>query len=165
MAIDVRKKHPNDLSVIMRIALGLVVCLALAPASGCGGGDGVGVSGEVTYQGQPVDDGMIQFIPAADSLGRSAGAPIVAGKYSVSRNGGPPPGTYRVEVSAFRDVRTQTEQEIGGAMFGRDPSELGIAPESLTIRENVIPEGYNTSSKLSVTIPDERSFRYDVEIP
>jgi hypothetical protein len=140
--------------------------LALMAAAGCGGGDGVGVSGVVTFQGQPVEDGMIQFLandPAAE--GRSAGAPIVDGKYAIARNGGPPPGSYRVEVTAYQEVREQTAEELGGAMFGRDPSELGIAPEAIMVRENVIPEQYNTKSTLSVTIPSQRGFQYDVEIP
>jgi hypothetical protein len=33
------------------------------------------------------------------------------------------------------------------------------------VRENVIPEQYNTSSTLTLTIPSQRNFQYDVEIP
>ncbi len=109
---------------------------------------------------------MIQFISNdAAGEGRSAGAPIVAGKYAIARNGGPPPGSYRVEVTSYQEVRPQSAEELGGTMFGRDPSELGIAPEALMVRENVIPESYNTNSKLTVTIPSQRNFQYDVEIP
>ncbi|WP_152052358.1 hypothetical protein [Tautonia marina] len=147
----------------IRSLIGLLMVMALA---GCGGGDGVGVSGMVTFQGQPVEDGMIQFLSnEASGEGRSAGAPIVDGKYAIARNGGPPPGSYRVEVTAYQEVREQTAEELGGVMFGRDPSELGIAPEALMVRENVIPEQYNTSSTLTVTIPSQRNFQYDVEIP
>lgn len=144
----------------------LIGCLFLMAAAGCGGADGVAVSGAVTFQGQPVEDGMIQFISNdAAGAGRSAGAPIVDGKYAIARNGGPPPGSYRVEVTSYQDVRQQSPEELAGAMFGRDPSELGIAPEALMVRENVIPESYNTGSKLTITIPSQRTFEYDVEIP
>ena len=143
----------------------IILLAALVPI-GCGGGDGgVAISGEVTFQGQPVEDGMIQFVPAGGSGGRSAGAPVVEGRYSIPRTGGPPAGPYRVEVSAFEEVRKQTEEEIGGAFFGRDPSEFGVSADELVIRENVIPESYNSSSKLTVTIPDQSSFEYDVQIP
>ena len=55
--------------------------------------------GEVTYQGAPVESGSIRFEPVGGA-GKTAGATIVRGKYSVELV----PGKYTVEVIATREV-------------------------------------------------------------
>ena len=147
----------------MRIAASLLVLLL----AGCGGGgDGVSISGSVSFKGQPVNDGMIQFVPDQGNFGgRSAGGTIVNGRYTIDSKGGPPPGSYRVEVSSFREIREMTKEETGGAMFGRTPGDLGATQDSMKIRENVVPAEFNTESKLSVNVPQGRSFEYDIRIP
>ena len=62
-------------------------CRALALAflsvacGGCSTGPAVGtVNGEVTFDGQPVKDGHVEFTPL-DGQGATAGAPIVEGKF------------------------------------------------------------------------------------
>jgi hypothetical protein len=58
------------------------------------------VSGEVTYDGEPVGKGRISFLPA-DGKGPSAGGPIAAGKYEVS---GLLPGPKLVQITAVKKV-------------------------------------------------------------
>lgn len=138
------------------------VVLGLLSTLGCGSGErlGVAVSGKVTFNGEPLKDGAIAFIPQPGTEGPTAGASVVDGRYSIPRAGGPFPGKYRVEINAFREVRKANKQELGGAMFGRDPSEFGLKPEANAIRENVIPARYNQESQLSAEVPD----RGDVEL-
>ena len=139
--------------------------LLLGFVAGCGGGDGgVAVSGAVSHEGTPLDEGTIQFIPTGKGDGRAAGGAIVAGRYSIPRKGGPFPGTYRVEISAYREARPQTEEELGGALFGRPASEMGLSETELMVRENYIPDRYNTETTLSATIPDQGSYEQDFEL-
>src|SRR5688572_29821884 len=103
-------------SVAERLSSAAWILLALAVlATGCGPGPGVAVSGAVTYQGKPVEDGMIQFIPSAETQGPTAGAEIKDGKYSIPAQSGPVPGSYRVEVSSYRDVKKATQKDLAGA--------------------------------------------------
>src|SRR5262249_40963677 len=57
--------------------------LAAAFSGGCGADNLATISGTVTYDGEPVGDGMITFLPA-DGKGPASGGAIVDGKYSVS---------------------------------------------------------------------------------
>jgi hypothetical protein len=77
-----------------RILLPAAVLAGLA--SGCGGGL-VAVSGTVTLDGRPADDGSVSFQPA-DGQGPSAGGSVREGRFEVSP--GLTPGTYKVAVRA-----------------------------------------------------------------
>lgn len=74
-------------------------CLVLLVACGCGsaGPKLYDVSGTVTWEGQPLKDGDIQFTPADESL-VPASAKIVDGKYALQA----PAGAHKVEVRAVR---------------------------------------------------------------
>ena len=61
---------------------------ALAIAAGCGEDDGIGtrypVTGNVTYNGKPVESGMITFTPDNPDAGRVATGNIRDGYYSLT---------------------------------------------------------------------------------
>lgn len=59
----------------------LVVALILTASTGCGTSTGT-VSGQVTYKGQPINQGTISFV-AKDPKVRPAGGVIQNGKYSL----------------------------------------------------------------------------------
>ena len=63
---------------------------------GCGGA--LSVTGTVTYDGKPIEDGQISFLPV-DGKGTPARGPIVGGKYRVDK--GLDVGPRRVESSAI----------------------------------------------------------------
>ncbi|MBY0396535.1 MAG: hypothetical protein K2X91_08715 [Thermoleophilia bacterium] len=147
---------------------GLAAALACAAilAAGCGKAPGVAVSGTVQFEGKPVADGMIQFVPQAGTDGPTAGAPIKEGRYDIAAVGGPVPGKYRVEVSSFEEVRKATEKDMAGGMFGRSPSEFGAAAgtEPQVVRKNVIPAKFNESSELTADIPDASSHEANFDL-
>jgi len=66
--------------------------------AGCGG-PGTVVTGNITYEGQPVEKGQITFTPA-DGKGPIGGGEIAGGKYSVS---GLEPGQKVVQITATED--------------------------------------------------------------
>ena len=86
----------------------LAGCLVVLTA-GCGGGSGGTVSGAVTYDGQPVGDGTITFLPA-DGKGQPVGGPIANGRYSVADV---PPGPKVVQITAVKAVKfAQSSEEM-----------------------------------------------------
>src|SRR5262245_21007657 len=114
------------------------VLLALLPAA-CSKSPTRRVSGAVSYEGVPIQEGAIQFIPIEGTGGPSVGAPVKKGAYDVPADKGPlAAGTYRVELRSVRDT-------------GRYPPGRRY-PKSMTIREDIFPEEYNSQSKLRVTI-------------
>jgi hypothetical protein len=136
-------------------------CCVLAPlvASGCSSGEhyGVAVSGNVTLDGKPLEDGAITLVPIEGTSGPTAGATITNGKFSVASQGGPVPGRYRVEISSFKDDPGAKNQQ-NAQMFGKSASDFptGAAAQTI-IRKNIIPQKYNDNSELKAEVPDRSS--------
>lgn len=103
--------------------------LALSLAGcGAGGPKTYTVTGIVSFDGQPVEDGEILFIPAEKHFGPDAGK-IVNGAFRFAAKA----GVKRVEIRAARDVPGK-----------RTP----MGP----VREDYIPAGYNSQSQLTATV-------------
>jgi hypothetical protein len=140
------------------------VALALTVLSGCGGGSsGVAVSGKVTFNGKPVKEGSISFIPVEGTNGPTAGTSISDGSFSIGREGGPVPGKYRVEINSYEDIRPATDKELAGALFGRSAESFKDAPKQMA-RKNVVPPRYNETSELTATIPTAASFEVNYSL-
>ena len=107
--------------------------LSLCTTSGCvlllaGCGESLAtVSGTVTFAGQPLAKGQIQFTPTS---GAPVGAPIVVGKYTTQL----PPGEVTVLISESSDIPavTSTEELQKQADAGIRPPPL---PKSLITAE------------------------------
>lgn len=123
---------------------------------GCGVGgtsDGLPrepISGKVTLDGQPLDQGSITFVPDGFD-GPPVGAPVEGGSYSIPRQDGPIPGKHSVSVySQKKTGKTYPDPD--------DPAE--------TIEESFerIPPKYNlkTELKAEVTKGGDNSFDYDL---
>ena len=117
--------------------------MLLAFAVGCGKSSSLEkaiVSGKVNYQGKPVNEGTIRFVPVKDTQGPAAGASIVDGSFTVTASGGVPVGTHRVEIIGVQAAPAAPGPESPIAeMFGGRKREY-------------IPEQYNRKSTLEVTI-------------
>jgi len=79
----------------LRRALGGALVLAALAMSGCTGKPTGTVSGKVTYKGQPVTSGEVQFIDQSKGLGAS-GKLDGSGNYTLE--GQLPAGTYKVYI-------------------------------------------------------------------
>lgn len=122
--------------MLLRILLSLLMVIT---ACGCGGADHDPprrlVEGAVTFNDQPIEYGMIRFIPQPD--GPIVTSMIQQGHYSAQNKGGVPLGKVRVEVISMADPSKME----GDAM--------NPAPVASPL---VIPEKFNTSSILEETI-------------
>lgn len=123
----------------------LILVIGLA---GCGGGgiERAAIKGTVTFDGQPIDQGVISFIPSGSNSGPSTGAEIRNGKYEILAENGPVPGTNRVEITGLRSTGTSEVKGVGQGSSG--PSASG----TVTNIEMYIPEQFNTKSTLEFLV-------------
>ena len=143
--------------------LGLVwIAIIFGTVAGCSPADGleeVVISGRVTYQGKPVEEGRIRFVPIKGTKGPANLETISEGQYSVTARGGVPVGTHRVEIQAYQPIpgaRPYTEDQADG--------EFDIKPGDLPKRQ-VLPDRYNRRSTLEVTIePGSGSVTRDFDL-
>ena len=87
------------------------------------------LTGAVTYDGQPIENGAITFTPA-DGKGPSAGGAISGGNYQIEDV---PPGEKIVQVTAFGEVAVvRTTEELAQAAQsggGQQPPPAKLVPE------------------------------------
>ena len=128
----------------LRIAA--VFLLLSGVAAGCRGGSGFGnVSGTVAYDGKPVEQGSISFVPV-DGKGPTAGGMIANGKYAVEKV---PVGAAKVSISGVRVTGTKK-------LYEDDPE----SPVVQTATE-LLPPKYNQSSELQYEVkagPQTKNF-------
>jgi hypothetical protein len=119
--------------------------MLLVVVAGCskGGMTKVVVSGDVSYKGQPVNNGQILFYPTGNTQGPVSGASIKDGHYEAVGKGGVPVGTHRVVINGYRaaKIANQAAAQAAAAMEG----------ESGT-REQYLPAKFNDKSTLEVTV-------------
>lgn len=116
------------------------VALALLVLPGCGSAprDRAAVSGQVTFDGQPLESGQVVFEPRGQ--GRMAIAQLVAGRYSIAAERGPTAGEYVVRITA---ARTTGEKASGGPTAGGELRD---------VYAQFLPAKYNEASELKVQI-------------
>jgi len=74
------------------------LCLMAAAFTGCNGGT-TSVSGEVTYNGVPVENGYVTFNPVGK--GRAFAAPVTNGTYTVDK---PTTGKFTAVAAGYRKL-------------------------------------------------------------
>jgi hypothetical protein len=152
-----RRTHPIamrfHLSVVLSPALTVVPVSLLALTLGCSAGnDRVALSGKVTFDGQPIEQGQIVFAP--QGTGFTAAAPIVAGAYTISAEKGASPGaTYTVRITADRS--TGRTVQASGYAANEPPQE---------VYEQYVPAKYNESSELQFEVGAESELVKDFEL-
>lgn len=114
--------------------------------TGCFGGSAehierAAVSGSVTYDGKPLPEGSIQFVPDVDATGKPvrgklAQALIKDGSYSLAAEEGPAVGNNKVLINAIRN--TGKFEESDG--------------QKTEIMQQYIPARYNTQTTLKYEV-------------
>ena len=117
----------------------LVLLLALA---GCGP-TSYSASGTVTFDGEPIPEGHIAFVP--EGSGTGGGGPITNGSYSATV----PAGKMKVLITASK-------------MHKLPPGQKGMYGKSEEIRA-YIPSKYNSKTELTVDITGRTSRDFDLK--
>lgn len=113
------------------------------------------IQGFVTFDGAPLDEGVVVLMPAEGTKGPTAGSAVAKGGFSIAAAGGPAVGRYRVEVRALRKTgrRVKAVVAVGGQ---KEREEF----------EQFIPAKYNTASELEVEIkPGRNTMTLQLESP
>src|SRR5262245_39091276 len=106
---------------------------AIWAVSGCSKGPAVGtVTGEVTFDGQPVKDGHVTFTPV-DGKGQTGGAKIVDGKFKAE------------QVPALKMKVELHGNKVIGKRKAYDTPESPVFDEVVEL----LPPKYNVNSELS----------------
>ena len=125
-----------------------LVCL---PIAGCGGLQQAEVSGDVSYDGVPIETGFMRFFPIENTPGDGASADIEDGKYSLASNAGLAAGAYRVAIMASRE----TGRKI------KVPEPMPDGPSHVMETVQYLPEEFNSRTGLQVTLkpgPNKEDF-------
>jgi hypothetical protein len=139
---------------VVALILGSGAILAAVLSRGCGPVDfsnRQAISGSVTLDGQPLDDGAILLEPPSlYEAGTAVGATIRGGSFTIPRDRGPMPGTYRVRIYSSSGVQA--------------PPAAGQTEHTLRPMVERLPEVYNTKSEMRVDVTDGGSnrFRFDL---
>src|SRR5262245_13602942 len=99
-------------SVMRAVSLGCLTAVLLG-LLGCGDPQKAEVSGTVQLDGQPIEEGSIQFIPVEGTTGPSAGGTITNGQYHIPRDKGVTVGKNRVELRAFKKTGRKVQDPTG----------------------------------------------------
>jgi hypothetical protein len=130
------------------------ICLVIATCLGCGkkSPQRAAVSGRVTFDGQPIDEGVIQFLPVEGTVGPETGGVIAGGQYDIPKSRGPVVGTNRVELRASKKTGRKIQDPTG---------RPGTLTDEYT---EVFPPSSNTNSSLVREIKDDLN-TLDFDIP
>ena len=125
----------------MRLLVLISFFTSLSLAVGCGesGPGRYDVSGTITYQGEPIPAGAIQFTPDSSqgNEGAAGFATIKDGKFDTAVNGeGVVGGAYIVSVEAY-DGNPQGDRLAGSPLFYGYETTLDLPEESTTIEIEV----------------------------
>lgn len=132
----------------------LIVTVAALAAAGCGdsGPQRAPVTGQITWEGKPVESGTISFMTSGTAESASASAPITAGKYTIPEESGPAVGANRVEI-------------LGNQSMGKKEAGPPFPPGTMIDdTKQVLPPIYNHASKLTADIKDgENTVNFDLK--
>lgn len=141
-----------------RACLAVAGLVALA-AAGCGGGDSAVLSGSVTYDGQPVENGTITLLPE-DGKGPSAGGQISGGQYRIE---GVTPGRKIVRILGVKAVdfaRTSEELRLKAEEAARQ-GKVGADPEPAT---SIPPDAKGNNATVELK-PGSQTLDFHLEPP
>lgn len=130
-------------------------CAFVVLILGCGGGSEYegpkrhALSGKVTLGGEPIDGGVIAFIPQSGE-GNTASGVISAGQYSIPEGQGANDGAHRVEIRWSKPT---------GEKF-LDTEDTG---QEIDVVAEAVPQKYNEQSELTANV-SEAETTFDFEL-
>ena len=124
---------------MLRISYLPALALFLATLSACGRNNNlhrVEVKGSATYEGAPIERGLITFRPAPGSQGPAAGTGIVDGKFSIPVERGPTIGPHEVEVKIV-SVAPSSATPGESALNNRTPPQLKTFSQQVEVTDGI----------------------------
>lgn len=134
------------------------------------------MSGKVTFDGQPIEEGNIRLLPTGEGNSQGGAAAIVNGSYEIPSSTGLGPGKYTVAITATRPA---TPAEISAMESADDESgkkieeevdedeqagAVGGTPQPSTPKVQYIPKQFNQTSTLTVEVKTgENSQDFDLK--
>lgn len=116
---------------------------------GCGSAEPYhAISGKVTVDQQPLAKGVITLYPTGP--GTTVGGEIVDGQFSLPEERGPTPGSYRVEIVAFRPS-------------GKKEFDVDLNT-NVDVEVQYLPAKYNTKSELTLTVNEGENAPFDFKL-
>lgn len=128
-----------------------VLCSVLV---GCGSGEYSGerrfpITGKVTVDGQPMEFGVISFLPQGEG-GRVTGSPIKDGSYAIEEPMGPTAGKYRVNINWNKPTGRRVKDAYGEEIM--DEYKEGL------------PAKYHKESELSAEVSAKQTeFNFELK--
>ena len=126
------------LTPLLVVAFGVAACdsdgISTVPASG-----------SVSYKGQPLESGQVQFLPAD---GPAAVGQVENGKFVLGTNAvgnGAPPGHYRVTVFSYKNVQSKFGEITSKSLIPNrytNPDTSGLVVD--------IPKGGNNAIEIKM---------------
>lgn len=128
--------------------------------SGCGQND-VGrqpISGSILFDGTPMNEGTVRFIPDGQTKGPAAYGIIQDGFYEISHQEGVVPGTYRVEIEKKIELPFEIDDEAAYAKYLAEHKGRQLPKQP-------VPPKYNKNTELRITIiPGKRDSKFDFDL-
>jgi hypothetical protein len=131
----------------------LFLAVAVLTATGCNDNKlgRLPVSGRVTFEGQPLDLGTIDFRPPPGTGGVGSGAAIRGGQYAIEAKRGLPPGKYEVRIFSSKDDTS--------------PLPEGVEPGGMRPAIERLPPRFNVETELEITVQTGAENKFDFDIP
>lgn len=118
---------------------GTVLCLA-----GCG--TATTVSGTITYEGEPVQEGWVTFLPV-DGNGSEAGAKITDGEYHVDEIS---PGEKTVQIVGVKEVPFVASSAEMEQQSRENPNRVGDGRDLVYPADTVPPDAVGNNQRVTV---------------
>jgi hypothetical protein len=134
----------------LAVVLG-VGCLGLLGGCGQGGPARHEVTGKITYAGEAIEDGLIDF-ESIDGTSVKQGAQIVKGEYKIPREKGLPAGKYKVSIHAGPEPSAKKDELPGPTGIQRN------------VEERAGPE-YNEKSTLTFEVKEGETNQFNFDVP
>lgn len=112
--------------------------------SGCGAA--TTVSGTVTYEGEPIEEGWVTFMPV-DGSGSEAGAKITDGEYHVEEI---TPGEKTVQVVGVKEVPWVASSEEMERQSRENPKLVGDGRDLVYPADTVPPDAEGNNQRVTV---------------
>lgn len=151
-------KHANSFARLPTILLSILVVTAYGCGGGVEGPIGATVSGTVRFNGEPLREGVIRFVPEGDTAGPQTTIPVTDGQFAVEDvSVGPIVGSHRIEIQSTEDGGYAMDDENAIQKL----RESGIKK----IEVVTIPAMFNTQSTLHevVTETGPNEFTFDLK--